>query len=59
MRKKLLDYINKGIREGMNADEGLEFFVENEYSQMLYNFLKRQYDGFIHKIMSNIIELAK
>ena len=41
MRKKLLDYINKGIREGMNADEGLEFFVENEYSRMLYNFLKK------------------
>ena len=58
MRKKLLDYINKGIREGMNADEGLEFFVENEYSQMLYNFLKKQYDGFIHKIMSNIIEVV-
>ena len=58
MRKKLLDYINKGIREGMNADEGLEFFVENEYSQMLYNFLKKQYDGFIHKIMSNVIEVV-
>ena len=58
MRKKLLDYINKGIREGMNADEGLEFFVENEYSQMLYNFLKKQYDGFIHKIMSNLIEVV-
>ena len=58
MRKKLLDYINKGIREGMNADEGLEFFVENEYSRMLYNFLKKQYDGFIHKVMSNVIEVV-
>ena len=58
MRKKLLDYINKGIREGMNADEVFEFFVENEYTQMLYKFLKKQYDGFIHKIMSNIIEVV-
>ena len=58
MRKKLLDYINKGIREGMNVEEALEFFVENEYSQMLYNFLKKQYDGFIHKIMSNVIEVV-
>lgn len=58
MRKKLLDYINKGIREGMTADEALEFFVENEYSQMLYKFLKKQYDGFIHKVMSNIIEVV-
>ena len=58
MRKKLLDYINKGIREGMNVEEALEFFVENEYSRMLYNFLKKQYDGFIHKIMSNVIEVV-
>ena len=25
---------------------------------MLYNFLKKQYDGFIHKIMSNVIEVV-
>ena len=42
----------------MTVVEGLEFFVENEYSQMLYNFLKKQYDGFIHKVMSNIIEVV-
>ena len=58
MGQKLLDYINKGIREGMNVEEALEFFVENEYSRMLYNFLKKQYDGFIHKIMSNVIEVV-
>lgn len=58
MGQKLLDYINKGIREGMTVVEGLEFFVENEYSQMLYNFLKKQYDGFIHKVMSNIIDVV-
>ena len=58
MRQKLLDYINKGIREGMNVEEALEFFVENEYSRMLYNFLKKQYDGFIHKVMSNVIEVV-
>ena len=58
MGQKLLDYINKGIREGMNVEEALEFFVENEYSRMLYNFLKKQYDGFIHKVMSNVIEVV-
>ena len=42
----------------MNVEEALEFFVENEYSRMLYNFLKKQYDGFIHKVMSNVIEVV-
>ena len=42
----------------MNVEEALEFLVDNEYSRMLYNFLKKQYDGFIHKVMSNVIEVV-
>ena len=42
----------------MNVEEALEFFVENEYSRMLYNFLTKQYDGFIHKVMSNVVEVV-